>query len=184
MMTGHLWQNAGVWLYDEHQTFKDGRPATLATPPVMCLAPNSTTLPPVANAPPSGPARAPHTYKEPPAPAASNLSCSDPQILGVALKVYLNSTMGHIDRSIVELMVLDNVHGAGISNNESSKKCRAQYTCDMNQAKQIETGLFGPHPLTQFCYIVNQASESGNPLTINFSVAPDGSGGWIVHTMR
>jgi hypothetical protein len=38
VMTGHLWENAGVWLYDEHQAFRDGSPTKLATPPVMCEA--------------------------------------------------------------------------------------------------------------------------------------------------
>jgi hypothetical protein len=155
VMTGHLWQNAGVWLYDEHQSYKDRRPVFLATPPVMCLAPNSNAPPRVAEATPPEPSRAPSIGKEPPASATNALSCSDPKILESALNVYLNSTMGHIDKSLFELMRLDHVTGMGISNNENSKKCRAQYTCDMNHAKEIESGLYGPHPLTQYCFTVN-----------------------------
>jgi hypothetical protein len=36
VMTGHLWENEGVWIYTENQTFTDGRPPKLATPPVTC----------------------------------------------------------------------------------------------------------------------------------------------------
>ncbi len=36
LMTGHLWQNAGVWMYDEHIAYRDGQPGNLATPPTMC----------------------------------------------------------------------------------------------------------------------------------------------------
>lgn len=36
LMTGHLWQNAGVWMYEEHMAFRDGQPGKLATPPTMC----------------------------------------------------------------------------------------------------------------------------------------------------
>ena len=31
LMTGHLWQNAGVWMYEEHMAFRDGQPGKLAT---------------------------------------------------------------------------------------------------------------------------------------------------------
>jgi hypothetical protein len=101
----------------------------------------------------------------------------------MALKVHLNATMGHIDNSIVDLMALNHVQGMGISNNDGSKMCRAQYLCDMDRAKQIEKNLFGQHQLTRFCYVVNQSSEAGNPYTVTFKVAPDGEGGWVVHTM-
>jgi hypothetical protein len=196
VMTGHLWQNNGVWLYDEHQAFRDGSPGKLATPPVMCQSITSGT----ANASPPGeddhesePAPQPldrSPAPPPPAPpptasTSSTVGCSDPEVNEAALKVHLNSTMGHIDGSILQLMVLDNVRAMGISNNEGSKKCRAQYTCDMDRAKQIEKGLYGQHPLTRYCYGINQSSDSGNPVTINFTVAPDGNGdgGWIVHNM-
>lgn len=36
IMTGHLWQNEGVWMYTENQRFTDGRPPKMATPPVVC----------------------------------------------------------------------------------------------------------------------------------------------------
>ena len=36
LMTGHLWQNAGVWMYEEHIAFRDGQPGKLATPPTTC----------------------------------------------------------------------------------------------------------------------------------------------------
>ena len=36
IMTGHLWQNEGVWMYTENQRFTDGRSPKLATPPVVC----------------------------------------------------------------------------------------------------------------------------------------------------
>lgn len=37
LMTGHLWLNAHVWLYNEYVSFRDGsQPVKLATPPVMC----------------------------------------------------------------------------------------------------------------------------------------------------
>jgi hypothetical protein len=37
LMTGHLWRNAGVWLYNEYVSFRDGSQAVkLATPPVTC----------------------------------------------------------------------------------------------------------------------------------------------------
>ena len=36
IMTGHLWENDGVWMYTENQRFTDGRPPKMATPPVVC----------------------------------------------------------------------------------------------------------------------------------------------------
>ena len=36
IMSGHLWQNEGVWTYTENQRFTDGRPPKTATPPVVC----------------------------------------------------------------------------------------------------------------------------------------------------
>lgn len=36
IMTGHLWDNEGVWLYTENQRFTDGRPPKMATPPIVC----------------------------------------------------------------------------------------------------------------------------------------------------
>ena len=36
IMTGHLWQNEGVWMYTENRRFTDGRPPKMATPPVVC----------------------------------------------------------------------------------------------------------------------------------------------------
>ncbi len=36
IMTGHLWENEGVWMYTENQTFTDERPPKMATPPVVC----------------------------------------------------------------------------------------------------------------------------------------------------
>ena len=37
LMTGHLWRNAGVWVYNEYVSFRDGsQPVKLATPPVTC----------------------------------------------------------------------------------------------------------------------------------------------------
>ena len=34
--TGHLWDNAGVWMYEEHMAFRDGQPGKLGTPPATC----------------------------------------------------------------------------------------------------------------------------------------------------
>ena len=36
IMTGHLWENDGVWMYTENQTFTDAHPPKMATPPVVC----------------------------------------------------------------------------------------------------------------------------------------------------
>ena len=37
LMTGHLWLNAGVWLYDEFISFRDhSQPVKAATPTIMC----------------------------------------------------------------------------------------------------------------------------------------------------
>ena len=37
MMTGHLWLNAGVWLYNEFISFRDhSQPVKAATPTIMC----------------------------------------------------------------------------------------------------------------------------------------------------
>jgi hypothetical protein len=36
-MTGHLWLNAGVWLYNEFISFRDhSQPVKAATPTIMC----------------------------------------------------------------------------------------------------------------------------------------------------
>jgi hypothetical protein len=37
LMTGHLWLNAGVWLYNEFISFRDNsQPVKAATPTIMC----------------------------------------------------------------------------------------------------------------------------------------------------
>ena len=37
LMTGHLWLNAGVWLYNEYVSFRDhSQPVKSATPTIMC----------------------------------------------------------------------------------------------------------------------------------------------------
>jgi hypothetical protein len=198
-MTGHLWLNDNVWMYDEHQVFKDGRPAKLATHPVICESTIALAAPVPAMPPNPAPNSAPASADSPTAPAApaapavpvapppsamsGNVSCDDPEVLSVALKVHLNATMGHIDNSIVDLMEPDHVQAMGIRNNDGSKICQAHYLCNMDRAKQIEKNLLGQHPLTQFCYHVNQLSEAGNPYTIMFKVAPDGEGGFVVNTL-
>jgi hypothetical protein len=83
VMTGHLWQNNSVWLYDEHQGFRDGSPGKLATPPVMCQTLNSAAPPAVAATPEVEPAPSVQNREpSPPPPAAPSVQSNQRQQLG------------------------------------------------------------------------------------------------------
>lgn len=198
IMTGHLWEDEGVWMYAENQTFTDGRPSKMATPPVVCRNTVDTrqvkrddqpTVPPGTEPAYPQPQQdmpqqnTPQQNTPPPAPqysqAASLPACDDPDVIKTIKKLTSTSILGSVNSSFVDMMTVDQTQGMGINNNNGSKYCRALFSCDMNVARQAESGVIGQHPLQGACYMFNQAADSGNPAWIQFELRPDGSGGWL-----
>jgi len=112
IMTGHLWQNEGVWMYTENQRFTDGRPPKIATPPVVCHntvdirravetnpQPQYTPSPP-----PSLPQYSP----------ASLPDCDDPEVIQVVKKLTSTSMLGTVNGSFVDMMTVDQTQAMGI----------------------------------------------------------------------
>jgi hypothetical protein len=194
IMTGHLWQNEGVWMYTENQRFTDGRPPKMATPPVVCR--NTVDVRQAVEreeepkAPPESNPQPQHT--PPPAPApppkysqtSSLPDCNAPEVIQVVKKLTSTSLLGSVNGSFVDMMTVDETQGMGINNNNGSKYCRSLFSCDMNIAREAERGVIGQHPLQAACYRFNQAADSGNPLWVQFELKPNGSGGWLTTIMR
>jgi hypothetical protein len=204
IMTGHLWENEGVWMYTENQTFTDGRPPKMATPPVVCRntvdlrqvnerhdqptqqlverndqqqlvdRDEQPPIPPSKEIPNPQPQSSPPRYSE-----ASLPNCNDPEVLQVVKKLTSTRMVGSVNSTFVDMMTVDQTQGMGINNNSGSKYCRALFRCDMNVAREAERGVYGQHPLQAVCYKFNQAADSGNPAWIQFELGPDGSGGWL-----
>jgi hypothetical protein len=194
IMTGHLWENEGVWMYTENQRFTDGRPPKMATPPVVCHntvdirqaveRDEQPTVPPGWE--PLNP-QPKYTPPPPPSPQYSQASlpdCNDPEVIQVIKKLTSTSFIGSVNSSFVDMMTVDQTRGMGINNNNGSKYCRSLCRCDMNVAREAERGVFGQHPLQAACYTFNQAADSGNPLWVQFELRPDGSGGWLATIMQ
>jgi hypothetical protein len=186
IMTGHLWENEGVWMYAENQKFTDGRPPKLATPPVVChntvdlrqaieREDEQPTVPPGTEPPnPHQNTPPPLRYSQAPLP-----NCNDQEVVQVVKKLTSTRIIGSVNSAFVDMMTVDQTQGMGINNNNESKYCRALFRCDMNVAREAERGVYGQHPLQAACYRFNQAADSGNPAWIQFELRPDGSGGWL-----
>jgi hypothetical protein len=194
IMSGHLWQNEGVWMYTENQRFADGRPPKMVTPPVVCH--NTVDIrQAVETEQPTSPDREPSNPQPqdtlPPLPPlspqysqASLTNCNDPEVVQVVKKLTSTSILGSVNSSFVDMMTVDQTRGMGINNNNGSKYCRSLFRCDMDVARKAERGVYGQHPLQAVCYKFNQAADSGNPLWVQFELKPDGSGGWLATIMR
>jgi hypothetical protein len=170
IMTGHLWQNEGVWMYTENQRFTDGRPPKMATPPVVCRntvdirqAVERDEQPAVP--PGSEPSNPPPENTPPPAPApqysqASLLpSCNDAKVMQGVKKLWSKNVFGTVNGSFVDMMTVDQTQGMGINNNNGSKYCRSLFRCDMSAAREAENGLDGEHPLQGACYALKSSSR-------------------------
>ena len=174
IMTGHLWENEGVWMYAENQKFTDGRPPKLATPPVVCH--NTVDLRQAVEREDEQPT-VPQGM-EPPNPQPQNTSppprdsqaplpnCNDQEVVQVVKKLTSTRIIGSVNSAFVDMMTVDQTQGMGINNNNGSKYCRALFRCDMNVAREAERGVYGRHPLQAACYRFNQAADSGNPAWI------------------
>ena len=106
--------------------------------------------------------------------------CDDPDVALEAFKLGMQVGNGHIDNTYVELIFPDKIQAVGINNSDSSKICKATYRCDMEKAREMERQIIGPHPLSNFCFRINQAWESGNPVGLQYTVRPNGEGGFLV----
>jgi hypothetical protein len=186
LMTGHLWENERVWMYSENQTFTDGRPPKLASPPVVCHntvdlrqaveGDEQPTVPPGREAPNSQPQNAP----PPPRYSQASLpNCNDPEVVHVIKKLTSTRVFGSVNSAFVDMVTVDQTQAMGINNNNGSKYCRTLFRCDMDVAREAERGVYGQHPLQAACYMLNQAADSGNHAWIQFELRPDGSGGWL-----
>jgi hypothetical protein len=186
IMTGHLWQNEGVWMYTENQRFTDGQPPKIATPPVVCHNTVDIRRAVERDEQPTVPSGS-EPLNPQPQPQYSRTSlpdCNDPEVVQVVKKLTSNSVIGNVNSSFVDMMTVDQTRGMGINNNNGSKYCRAFFRCDMNVAREVERGVYGQHPLQAACYRFNQAADSGNPVWVQFELKPDGSGGWLATIMR
>jgi hypothetical protein len=115
----------------------------------------------------------------------SNLpGCGDSTIVPLAEKLFVQTLLGHIDYGLLDLLTITRTRALGINNLDESKTCKVTYRCDIDGAREMEKGLEGPHPMTQFCYGVNQAYESGNTRSFVFKVKPNGEGGFLVQVLR
>ena len=106
--------------------------------------------------------------------------CNDPEIIEQALKSRSEGKFGHIDKTWISLMVLDHAEATGVDNKTGGKYCRAVFTCDIAAAREVESQNLGPHPLTKFCFAINQGFEAGSPYYINYHTYPNGEGGQVV----
>jgi hypothetical protein len=195
IMTGHLWNNEGVWMYTENQRFTDGRPPKMATPPVVCRntvdnrrdveRDEQPKVSPASEPPNPQPQNTPPPAPSPQYSQASSLpDCNAPEVIQVIKKLTSTSLLGSVNSSFVDMMTVDETQGMGINNNNGSKYCRSLFRCDMNIAREAERGVLGKHPLQAACYSFNQAADSGNPAWVQFELRPNGNGGWITTIMR
>ena len=107
-------------------------------------------------------------------------NCADLEVVEQALESRSQGKFGHVDKSWIDIMDVDRVTPIGINNMNGAKYCKAYFTCDIELARKIEKNLIGPHPLTAFCFALNQMNEAGNAYFIKYYIQPNGEGGQAV----
>lgn len=115
-----------------------------------------------------------------PSPSTAVPNCSDPDVVEQALESRSEGLFGHIDKTWVDLMVVNHATATGVNNLNGAKYCKAYFACDIAHARQIEKDSNGPHPLTAFCFFANQLEQAGNPYYVTYSIRPNGEGSFTV----
>jgi hypothetical protein len=110
--------------------------------------------------------------------------CGDPMVWKVAMKVFSNNAVGHVDESLSRVILPGQAQGISIDRNEGAKTCRVAFRADMDAAKQLDAGLVGRHVLSQIAYNIQQAEAAGNPESIYFRIHLDGEGSWKLQVLN
>jgi len=109
--------------------------------------------------------------------------CGDANVGRVLMKVFSNSTLGHVDESFIRVIQLGQARSIGIDRNNGAKFCRVALRANEQAAHEIEDGIIGKHPLSQIAYNINQAEAAGNPQTLRYKIQLNGEGGWVLYVL-
>jgi len=129
--------------------------------------------------PPEPAPASPSTTPNPPILSVELPSCSDAAVLRRAFLIGYST-----NRSVVDLVIPIESAPMGADKRFSRKTCRVTYRCAMQKAKEMESGIYGSHPISAACYVINQRAEAGNPPSMEFALEPNGEGGTIITAMR
>jgi len=110
--------------------------------------------------------------------------CNDPEAFRVAAKVISQSIFGHVDESMTKIVLPGAAHPYGIDRNSGAKFCQVDLKADEQEAHRIENGMFGPHPLSQLAYDINQKYAAGNPMVAKYRIQASGEGRWVVYPVQ